>query len=169
MDIIEFLKTHTKINNDFIDDFFGLYKPEDKYNFSINLENIAKWMNSNKSDLKETLVNSYKENLDYKIIKGKSNGLKGKPKDTILLTPKCFKLMAMQSKTKKAVQVREYYYELEQVLDQYKEYIIKGLQEKIKLLENNQKPKINSLKGVIYILETPYGIGHFELYQKISI
>ena len=60
MDIIEFLKTHTKINNDFIDDFFGLYKPEDKYNFSINLEHIAKWMNTNKSDLKETLINSYK-------------------------------------------------------------------------------------------------------------
>jgi hypothetical protein len=163
MNLIEFLKTYTKINNEFIDDFFGLYNPNDKYNFSINLENIAKWMNSNKSDLKETLVNSYKENLDYKIIKGKSNGLKGKPKDTILLTPKCFKLMAMQSKTKKAVQVREYYYELEQVLDQYKEYIIKGLQEKIKLLENNQKPKINSLKGVIYILETPYGIGHYKV------
>ncbi len=46
--------------------------------------------------------------------------------------------MAMQSKTKKAVQVREYYYELEQVIDQYKEYIIKGLEDKIKTLENNQ-------------------------------
>lgn len=163
MDIIEFLKTHTKINNSFIDDFFGLYKPEDKYNFSINLENIAKWMNSNKSDLKETLVNSYKEKIDYKIIKGKSNGLKGKPKDTILLTPKCFKLMAMQSRTKKAVQVREYYYELEQVIDQYKEYIIKGLQDKIKLLENNQKPKINTTKGVICILGTADGIGHYKV------
>ena len=40
----------------------------------------------------------------------------------------------MQSKAKKAVEVREYYYELEQVIDQYKEYIIKGLQEKIILL-----------------------------------
>ena len=130
MNLIEFLKTHTKINNDFIDDFFGLYDSNDKYNFAINLENIAKWMNSNKSDLKETLVNSYKENIDYKIIKGKSNGLKGKPKHTVLLTPKCFKLMAMQSKTKKAIQIREYYYELEQVIDQYKEYII--AQEKIK-------------------------------------
>lgn len=120
MNLIEFLKTYSKINNDFIDDFFGLYDPNDK------------WMNTNKSDLKDTLINSYKEKIDYKIIKGKSNGLKGKPKETILLTSKCFKLMAMQSKTKKAIQVREYYYELEQVIDQYKEYIIKGLEEKIK-------------------------------------
>jgi hypothetical protein len=53
-------------------------------------------MNTNKSNLKETLVNSYKEKIDYKIIKGVSSGLKGKPKDTILLTHKCFKLMVMQ-------------------------------------------------------------------------
>ena len=54
--------------------------------------------------------------------------------------------MAMQSKNRKAVQVREFYYELEQVIDQYKEYIIRGLQDKIKTLENNQKPKINKTK-----------------------
>ena len=71
--------------------------------------------------------------------------------------------MAMQSKTKKAIQVREYYYELEQVIDQYKEYIIKGLEEKIKKLENNQKPKINPSKGVIYILETADGLGHYKV------
>ena len=113
------------------------YNTQDKYNFAINLENIAKWFNMTNGHIKETLVNSYKENIDYKIIKGKSNGLKGKPKDTILLTPKCFKLMAMQSRTKKAVQIREYYCELEQVINQYKEYIIKGLEEKISNLENN--------------------------------
>jgi len=163
MDLIKFLKIHTKINNNFIDDFFGLYKPADKYNFSINLEDIAKWMNSNKSDLKDTLLYSYKEKIDYTILKGKSNGLKGKPKDTIMLTPKCFKLMAMQSKTQKAVQVREYYYELEQVIDQYKEYIIRGLKDKIKKLENNQKSKINPTKGVIYIIETTDGIGHYKI------
>jgi len=163
MELITFLKTYTKINNEFINDFFGLYNAKDKYNFSINLENIAKWMKTNKSDFKETLVNSYKENLDYKIIKGTSAGKKGKPKDTILLTPKCFKLMAMQSRTKKAVEVREYYYELEQVIDQYKEYIIKGLEEKILKLENNQKPKINPSKGVIYILQTADGIGHYKI------
>jgi hypothetical protein len=169
MNLIEFLKTYSKINNDFIDDFFGLYDPNDKYNFAINLENIAKWMNTNKSDLKNTLINSYKEKIDYKIIKGISNGLKGKPKDTILLTPKCFKLMAMQSKTKKAIQVREYYYELEQVIDQYKKYIIKGLEDKIKKLENNQKPKINPSKGIIYILETADGFGHYKVGKTINL
>jgi len=163
MNLIEFLKTYTKINNKFIDDFFSLYDTKDKYNFSININAISKWFEMRKDHIKKTLKESYIKNIDYKIIKGELNGLKGKPNETILLTPKCFKLMAMQSRTKKAVQVREYYYELEQVIDQYKEYIIKGLEDKIKKLENNQKPKINPSKGVIYILETADGIGHYKV------
>jgi hypothetical protein len=51
MDLITFLKTHTKINNDFINDFFGLYKSQDKYNFSINIEAIAKWFNMRKNHI----------------------------------------------------------------------------------------------------------------------
>jgi phage anti-repressor protein len=163
MNLITFLKTHTKINNDFIDDFFSLYDSKDKYNFSINIEVISKWFNMRKDNIKKTLKESYIQKIDYKIISSEPTGEKGKPKEIILLTPKCFKLMAMQSKTKKAIQVREYYYELEQVLDQYKEYIIQGLQDKINKLENNQKPKINSSKGVIYIIETADGIGHYKI------
>lgn len=169
MDLITFLKTHTKINNNFIHDFFGLYDINDKYNFCINLEKISKWLDVKKGKLKETLLYSYKKNIDYKIIKEKSNGNVGKPKETILLTPKCFKLMAMQTRSKKGVQVREYYYELEQVVDQYKEYIIQGLQEKIKKLENNQKPKVNPSKGVIYIIETDDGIGHYKIGKTTNL
>jgi len=117
MKLIEFLKTYTKINNTFIDDFFSLYDSRDKYNFSIDIDIIAKWFEMRKDHIKKTLKESYIKNIDYKIIKSESNGLKGKPKEIILLTPKCFKLMAMQSRTKKAIQVREYYYELEQVID----------------------------------------------------
>jgi phage anti-repressor protein len=149
MDLITFLKTHSKINNDFIEDFFSFYSNDNKYNFSVDLDKIAKWMNTRKSDLKETLVNSYRQNIDYIIIKNKL-GKSGVQPETILLTPKCFKLMSMQSKTKKAIQVREYYYELEEIVDKYKEYIIQGLVEKIKKLENNQKPKINPTRGIIY-------------------
>lgn len=169
MDLTTFLKTHTKINNDFIDDFFGLYDPKDKYNFSINSNTITKWMNMTKGHIIETLKNSYTINIDYKIIKNVPNGLKGKPIETILLTPKCFKIMCMQSRTKKAVQVREFYYELENVIDQYKEYIIKGLEEKIAKLENNQKPKINPSKGVIYILQTADGIGHYKVGKTVDL
>ena len=169
MNLVIFLKTYTKIDNDFIDDFFSLYDSKDKYNFSINIIAIAKWFNMRKGHIKDTLKYSYTKNIDYVIIKDKPNGKKGKPEETILLTPKCFKLMAMQSKTKKAIQVREYYYELEQVIDQYKEYIIKGLEEKINILENNMKPKINPSKGLIYIIQTADGIGHYKIGKTINL
>jgi hypothetical protein len=168
MDLVTFLKTHTKISNKFIDDFFGLYDSKDKYNFSINIEAIAKWFDIRKGHIKDTLVEGYTKNIDYKVIKNPPIG-KGKPSETIMLTPKCFKLMAMQSKNKKAVQVREYYYELEQVIDQYKEYIIKGLEDKISKLENNQKPKINPTKGIIYIIQTSDGIGHYKVGKTVNL
>jgi hypothetical protein len=41
MNLIEFLKTYTKINNNFIDDF-SLYDSKNKYNFSINIDVIEK-------------------------------------------------------------------------------------------------------------------------------
>ena len=122
-----------------------------------------------KGHIKDTLEYSYIENIDYKIIESEPTGKKGKPKEIILLTPKCFKLMAMQTKTKKGIEVREYYYELEQVIDQYKEYIIQGLQEKINKLENNQKLKINPSKGVIYIIETADGIGHYKIGKTTNL
>ena len=44
------------------------------------------------------------------------------------------------------------------VEDKYKDYIIKGMEEKITKLEKDQKPKINPQKGVIYIFKTPNSI-----------
>ena len=56
MNLIEFLKTFTKINNNFIDDFFSLYNSKDKYNFSINIDIIAKWFEIRKDNIKKTLT-----------------------------------------------------------------------------------------------------------------
>ena len=42
MNLIEFLKTYSKISNKFIDDFFSLYELDNKNLFVINLKNIAK-------------------------------------------------------------------------------------------------------------------------------
>ena len=65
-------------------------------------------LNARKDHLKETLINSYQLNVDYIINKTKSNGKKGAPIENILLTVKCFKLLCMQSRTQKAVEVRDF-------------------------------------------------------------
>ena len=139
--IKEFWKKYPTVSIDFIDDFYKIYKFNESNNndFIINIVEIAKWFKMKKGHIKDTLKYSYTKNIDYVIIKDKLTGKKGKPSETILLTPKCFKLMAMQSKTKRAIQFREYYYELEKIIEQYNEYIIKELQNKIKTLENNMK------------------------------
>jgi hypothetical protein len=49
MNLVTFLKTYTKINNDFIDDFFSLYDSKDKYNYSINIVAISKWFDMRNS------------------------------------------------------------------------------------------------------------------------
>jgi hypothetical protein len=69
----------------------------------------------------------------------------------------------MQSRTKKAIKVREYFYSLEELIDKYKNYIIEGLKDKITKLENNQKPKINLSKGIIYIIQTADDITLYKI------
>jgi hypothetical protein len=55
-DLETFLINESKINKDFIKDFFGIQKKQiyEKYKpFTINLEDIAFWLNSKKSLLKK--------------------------------------------------------------------------------------------------------------------
>ena len=63
MNLVTFLKTYTKINNEFIDDFFSLYDSRDKYNFSINIVAIAKWFDMRKGNIKDTIKYSYANNI----------------------------------------------------------------------------------------------------------
>src|SRR4029079_11393584 len=117
-----------------------------------------------KGKLKETLVYSYIKDMDYIIIKNRRKNNKGPMPEKILLTPKCFKLLSMQSRTKRSAEVRNYYFELEELVDKYKDYIIDGLNTKITKLLNNQKPKVHQKSGIIYIIhaaddQTLYKIG----------
>ena len=59
MELITFLKTHTKINNNFIDDFFSLYNSKDKYNFSIRYC-TCRPQNKRKPVCESVRLNNYK-------------------------------------------------------------------------------------------------------------
>ncbi len=149
----EYLKKYSTISSKFIDDFFGLHDYKIDFNeIYINFSLVVKWLNSRKSDLKNTLVKSYVKKIDYTVEKGKSTG--GRPSEIIKLSYDCFRRLCMLSKTEKAEEVRTYFIEVEKHLNKYKDYIIEGLNKKIGVLENNQKPVINTKKGVIYVLQT---------------
>ena len=115
MDFRDFLKKFSTLNNDFIDDFYNIYDPDKNIldDFPINIEIVYKWLNSKKGKLKETLINTYTRNIDYKISKEKNGKISKSNKEIILMTPDCFKRLCLLSKTNKAEEVRTYFIELE--------------------------------------------------------
>ena len=150
-----FLKKYSTIPNTFIDDFFTFYS----YNSTdediiIDLDLVAKWLNVRKDNLKITLQRSYIENVDYKIILNKSGSKGGRPSETILISTSCFRRMCMSSNTDKGKEVRKYYEKIEKLLHKYKNYIIESLTKKIDILEQNQKPKVEQKKGIIYFIRS---------------
>lgn len=82
-----------------------------------------------------------------------------------MLTPDCFKELCMLSRTHNAKAVRKYYISLERLIIKYNEYIKTGLESRINLLENNQKPKLNISGGVIYILDAQNTGSYQNLYK----
>ena len=164
----DFLKKYSTLSNDFIDDFYSIYNFNEYNNndFIINLEIVVKWLDTKKAKIKETLINTYNKNIDYKISKEKEGKISKSNKEIILLTPDCFKRLCLLSKTKKAEEVRTYYIELEKLLNNYKDYVIEGLKKTVKILENNQKEIPKTSKGVIYILKSPKDIDGIYRFGK---
>jgi phage anti-repressor protein len=154
MNLPDFLKKYSTIPNQFINDFFSLYdyKTNDT-DMIIELDNLAKWIGMRKDNLKKTLERTYIKDIDYKIKIIKSNG-KGRPTEEIMITPECMKRMCMLSSSAKSEEVRSYFIKIEKLIDKYKQVIIDDLNKKIGILENNQKPKLNPKKGVIYVIRT---------------
>jgi phage anti-repressor protein len=137
----DFLLSHSKIDKDFILDFFDIrnnYHVKDNYPFIINLEVVSSWLKANKIELKRTLISSYKENTDYKLAMGMPIArLKhgGNNKMNVYLTVDCFKMLCMRSHSAKAEEVRKYYIQIEDLIDEYKEFIIESQTKEIEKLE----------------------------------
>jgi len=59
----------------------------------------------------------------------------------------------MLSRTKKAEEVRSYFIDVEKHINKYKDHIIEALNNKIDILDNNQKPIVDVKSGVLYIIQ----------------
>jgi phage anti-repressor protein/predicted GIY-YIG superfamily endonuclease len=156
--LTDFLKKYSTIPNQFLDDFYKIFNNNslNSNEININLDNVIKWLDIQKHGAKNTLVKSYKKNIDYTIEKvNKPKGKGGQKREIIMITVNCFKKICQLTKSKKGNEVREYFIQVESLLNKYKNYIIDGMKDKINKLEKSQKPKINPEKGVIYIFQTP--------------
>ena len=182
----DFLIKESKINKEFIKDFFGIQKNMlyEKYKpFIIDLDDIAYWLDARKDSLKDTLIKNYLTKFDYIIISSllvdqkQNTSLRvnpeqtnkgGQNKETILLTTECFKMLCMRSNTKKANKVRKYYVDLELLIDRYKDTLITQQTKKIEILENDLKKEPLPKEGYCYIyLETDeLGYKYYRLGQS---
>lgn len=156
MDFKTFLLKYTTINIKFIEDFSNIMKEDnvDHYqSFLIDSELLRKWLNiDNRRVFYDTIKKSYKVNVDYKVEKVKtSQGSGGHNKEVITLTPEAAKKICLMTKSKKGNDVRQYFIDIELAFYKFKDHIIDSLTRKIEQLENNQKPKINTSKGIIYV------------------
>jgi len=156
MDFQTFITKYSFVNSKFVSDFYKIIKEdyiENFHEFLIDSEILRKWLQLNiRQDFNDTIKHRYKLGIDYRLetIK-KSNGRGGHNFEVITLTPEVAKKICLSTNSKKGKDVQQYFIDLEFALYKYKNYIIDGMNQKIKQLENNMKPKINSDKKIIYI------------------
>jgi hypothetical protein len=156
MDFKSFILKYSFINIHFINDFYNIIKEDyiERYSeFLIDSELLRKWLQiNNRRIFNDTIKRSYKKNVDYKLEKIKKfEGSGGHNLEVITLTPEAAKKICLSTNSKLGPKVQQYFIDLELILYKYKNYIIDGMQKKINQLENNQKPKINSQKKIIYV------------------
>lgn len=95
---------------------------------------------------------NYKRNLDFVIKKvDKVVGSGGHNREIIILTPEAAKKICLMTRSKIGNSVRQYFIDIEMAFYKFKNHIIESLNNKIRQLEINQKPKINASKGIIYV------------------
>lgn len=163
----DFLLTHSNIDKKFILDFFDIrtnYNVNAQKPFIINLEIVSLWLGTKKYKLKETLVKSYNKNQDYILAHRErlaNNTRGGQNKIDVFITSETFKMLCLRSNTKKAEEVRKYYIQLEDLVNEYRDFIIKLQAEKIKKLEYELIGDKYTEEGYFYIykIDKYYRIG----------
>lgn len=149
----EYIKKLTSVPEKFIDELFELYNENTtQSDFVIKLDSVAKWLNANKKKIKLTLSKTYKLNIDY--ISTKNTDKTNNNYKLYLLTPDCFKRLAMLSRSKNAEMIRTYFIQIENLFIKYRDYTIDGMRADIEKLETNQKSKkYPKGPGFIYIIK----------------
>jgi len=156
MKFIKFLKKYSVIDDEFIDDYHTFFDEKaDELFWTINLYDIAKWLDIKEEKLKELLTNNFIKEIDYIIDKKNTNNL--------VLSPKCCKLLCMMSESKKANLIRTYHIDLEKLIVKYKEEIVNDLDKQMNIKQNSNKELFENDpqeddKGLIYILKVRDGI-----------
>ena len=164
MKITEFLKRHSLINSKFIDDFYSFYdEGKNEYDYTVDLEKLAFWLEVRKEHLKDLLVANFTEGDDYIELEKKQNGKgigRGKNnRKIIMLRYTCAKEICMISRTHKSSVIRKFYIDIEKLLITYKESIVRDINNQLGIKETNKDIiDKDKNKGLIYVLKLNNGV-----------
>jgi phage anti-repressor protein len=160
-DAIAYVKRLTSVPERFVDELFKFYDTHTtQKDHVILLEDVTRWLGTQKRILQRTLKRSYIQGVDYIAKKApnpnRKQGARGANNYAItLITPDCFKRLCMLSQTKKGDMVRTYFIDVETQFMRYKDQLMEGLQRDVQRLERDMKPKRlppPSAAGYMYVL-----------------
>lgn len=147
-----FVKRYSAVPNAFIDELFDTFDENTPQNVpSLSIVRVSNWMGVSKQGIMKTLKESYVEGIDYTAAKP-SNSTDVK---VVLLTPECFKRLCMQSRSKKAEDMRTYFIEIESLLLKYNADLVRALQARIEEGSKGSNGSNGSKggPGFIYVLK----------------
>jgi phage anti-repressor protein len=149
----EFLKKYSDVPHEFITKFFSIAQEQYyEYDTIIDFKDVYEWFNMRKDNLKKILVRHFENKFDYTITEYKKpTSVSSVTEEIIKITPNCFKELCMFTDNNVAKQARRYFLTLEKLIKKYNYMIKNELNKKIHMLQHNQKPKIDSTKGIFYV------------------
>jgi phage anti-repressor protein len=118
--------------------FFQKFLPAISGNndFTIKLVDVAQWLDMMEWNLRKTLIRTYVNGRDYRIIRRKITG--GRPREDIYLTTDTVQRLLLQSRSRNAEQVRTYFITMESM---YREFMMHKIQDRSKLEDETVRSK----------------------------
>lgn len=157
----EYVKKVTTVPEGFIDELFELYDERSvlQSDFVIRLNAVAKWLKCNKYKLIMTLKKTYKQDFDYTVTKTTQVIKKDQRHNNYkeyLLTPDCFKRLAMMSRSKNAELIRTYFIEVEGLFIKHRDQTLQGMQADLETLKRSQRitKRIVPAHGYLYVIKS---------------
>lgn len=106
-----------------------------------------------------TLKKTYKQDFDYIVTKMTDVVKKDQRNNNYkeyLLTPDCFKRLAMMSRSKNAELIRTYFIEVEGLFIKHRDQTLQGMQAEIEKLNSSQRitKRIQPTQGYLYVIKS---------------
>ena len=178
LSVPDFLKKYTAVPNVFIDELFAMMQESTgPFDAVLDLDVVARWLSCKKFTLMKTLHKTYKRDIDYTEVKAPPPQRTHRGNNNykrVMLTPDCFKHLCMQSRSRRAQEVRMYFIEVERVLLHYRNDLVKGLRQRVGSLERNQQPRRATRAGFIYVFRASdrasnvYKLGRALTWRRIK-